>query len=112
MTASLEKLAQVVEGALPEGSELVDARFSGGPLLTLLVDRGDGPVDHEFCRRVAAAVSPAVQEEGYDGPIEISSPGLDRPLTKPEYFRRHVGQEARVRLGEPVDGRRNFAGTI
>src|SRR3712207_8035055 len=38
-TARLERLAEVVEGALPPGSELVDARFSGGPLLTLLVDR-------------------------------------------------------------------------
>jgi ribosome maturation factor RimP len=38
-TARLERLAQVVEGSLPEGSELVEAQFSGGPLLTLLVDR-------------------------------------------------------------------------
>ena len=111
-TASIERLAEVVEGALPEGSELVDARFSGGPLLTLLVDREDGPVDHEFCSRVAVAVGPAVEEEGYDGPVEISSPGIDRPLTKPEHFRRFVGHEARVRVGEPIDGRRNFAGTI
>lgn len=110
-TAKLERLAEVVEGALPEGSELVDARFSG-PLLTLLVDREDGPVDHEFCRIVARAVAPVVEGEGYDGPVEISSPGIDRPLTKPDHFRRFVGHEARVRLGEPQDGRRNFAGTI
>ena len=97
---------------MPEGSELVDAQFSGGPLLTLLVDREDGPVDHEFCSRVATAIGPAVEGEGYDGPVEISSPGIDRPLTKPEHFRRFVGHEARVRVGEPIDGRRNFAGTI
>ena len=101
-----------MEGSLPAGSELVDARFSGGPLLTLLVDREDGPVDHAFCSKVAAAVGPAVEGEGYDGPIEISSPGIERPLTKPEHFRRFVGHEARVRLGEPMDGRRNFAGVI
>ena len=111
-TASIERLAEVVEGALPDGSELVDARFSGGPLLTLLVDREDGPVDHEFCSRVAVAVGPAVEGEGYDGPVEVSSPGIDRPLTKPEHFRRYVGHEARVRTGEPIDGRRNFAGVI
>jgi ribosome maturation factor RimP len=111
-TASIERLAEVVEGALPDGSELVDARFSGGPLLTLLVDREDGPVDHEFCSRVATAIGPAVEGEGYDGPVEISSPGIDRPLTKPEHFRRFVGHEARVRMGEPIDGRRNFAGII
>ncbi|MDQ3360286.1 MAG: ribosome maturation factor RimP [Actinomycetota bacterium] len=111
-TTKLERLAEVVEGALPEGSELVDARFSGGPLLTLLVDREDGPVDHEFCSRVATAVGPAVEGEGYDGPVEISSPGIERPLTKPDHFRRFVGHEARVRLDEPLDGQRNFAGVI
>jgi ribosome maturation factor RimP len=47
-TAKLERLTEVVEGVLPEGTELVEARFSGGPLLSLLLDREDGPVDHEF----------------------------------------------------------------
>ena len=111
-TAKLERLAEVVEGALPQGSELVDARFSGGTLLTLLVDREDGPVDHGFTSQVASAVSPALAGEGYDGPIEVSSPGIERPLTKPGHFRRHVGHEARVRIGEPIDGQRNFVGTI
>jgi ribosome maturation factor RimP len=111
-TARLEKLAQVVEGSLPEGTELVDARFLGGPVLTLLVDREDGPVDHEFCSRVVSAVSPALENEGFDGPFEVSSPGIERPLTKPEHFRRFVGREARVRTREAVDGRRNFTGVI
>ena len=102
---------------MPDGTELVDARFSGGPLLTLLVDRADGPVDHAFCSRVVSAVSPAVEAEGYDGMMEVSSPGIERPLTKPEHFRRYVGHEARVRLIEPLiggpqDGRRNFTGVV
>ena len=111
-TARLERLAQVVEGALPAGTELVEARFSPGPLLTLLVDREDGPVDHEFTSRVVSAVSPALEEEGYDGMFEVSSPGIERPLTKPEHFRRFVGHEAKVRLAEPMEGRRNFTGVI
>jgi len=101
-----------VERTLPEDAELVEARFSGGPLLTLLVDREDGPVDHEFTSRVAAAVSPALEGEGYEGMIEVSSPGIERPLTKPEHFRRFVGHEAKVKLGEPLDGQRNFIGVI
>ena len=106
-----------MEGALPEGAELVEARFSGGPLLTLLVDRENGPVNHEFCSSVINRVSPLLEEEGYDGLIEVSSPGIDRPLTKPEHFERYVGHEAKVRLSEPMyggphDGRRNFTGTI
>ena len=101
-----------MEGSLPEGTELVEARFSAGPLLTLLVDREDGPVDHEFCSRVVSTVSPALEAEGYEGSIEVSSPGIERPLTKPEHFRRFVGHEAKVRTSEPVEGRRNFTGVI
>jgi ribosome maturation factor RimP len=111
-TARLERLAQIVEGLLPVGTELVEARFSAGPLLTLLVDREDGPVDHEFCSRVVSAVSPALEAEGYDGTFEVSSPGIERPLTKPEHFRRYLGHEAKVRVSEPVEGRRNFTGVI
>ena len=111
-TARLERLAQIVEGSLPVGTELVEARFSAGPLLTLLVDREDGPVDHEFCSRVVSAVSPALEAEGYDGTFEVSSPGIERPLTKPEHFRRYLGHEAKVRVSEPVEGRRNFTGVI
>jgi ribosome maturation factor RimP len=111
-TARLERLEQVVKGSLPAGTELVEARFSAGPLLTLLVDREDGPVDHEFCSRVVSAISPILEAEGYDGSFEVSSPGIERPLTKPEHFRRFVGHEAKVRVSEPVEGRRNFTGVI
>jgi ribosome maturation factor RimP len=111
-TARLERLAQVVEGSLPEGSELVEAQFSAGPLLTLFVDREDGPVDHEFTSQVVSALLPALESEGYDGMLEVSSPGIERPLTRPEHFRRFVGHEAKVRLSEPVEGRRNFTGVI
>lgn len=102
----------MAEDALPEGTELVEARFSPGPMLTLLVDREDGPVDHEFCSAVVSAVGPALDGAGYEGMVEVSSPGIERPLSKPEHFRRFVGHEAKVRVGEPVDGRRNFTGTI
>jgi ribosome maturation factor RimP len=111
-TARLERLAKVVEGLLPGRAELVEARFSAGPLLTLLVDREDGPVDHEFCSQVVSAISPILEAEGYDGSFEVSSPGIERPLTKPEHFQRFVGREAKVRISEPVEGRRNFTGVI
>jgi ribosome maturation factor RimP len=111
-TAGLEKISEMVEGLLPGEAELVDARFSGGPLLTILVDRMDGTVDHEFCSRVVSAVSPALESEGYDGMIEVSSPGIERPLTRPDHFRRFIGHEVKVRIAEPIDGRRNFTGAI
>ncbi len=105
-------MTDVVERSLPRGTELVEARFSAGPLLTLLVDREDGPVDHEFCSKVVSTVSPALDAEGYGGSLEVSSPGIERPLTKPEHFRRFLGREVKVRVGEPIDGRRNFTGVI
>ncbi len=111
-TARLDQLTEVVERSLPRGTELVEARFSAGPLLTLLVDREDGPVDHEFCSQVVSIVSPALDAEGYSGSLEVSSPGIERPLTKPEHFRRFLGREVKVRVGEPIDGRRNFTGVI
>ena len=111
-TAALERLTRAIEGVLPGGTELVEARFSGDAWLVLLLDREDGPVDHEFCSRVASVVAPVVEAEGYDGPIEVSSPGIERPLTKPQHFRRFVGHEARVRISEPLDRRRNFTGVI
>ena len=111
-TARLDQLTEVVERSLPRGTELVEARFSAGPLLTLLVDREDGPVDHEFCSQVVSTVTPALDAEGYSGSLEVSSPGIERPLTKPEHFRRFLGREVKVRIGEPIDGRRNFTGVI
>ena len=81
-------------------------------MLTVLLDREDAPVDHEFCSRFASVIASTVEAEGYDGPIEVSSPGIERPLTKPEHFQRFVGHEAKVRIGEPLDGRRNFTGVI
>ena len=111
-TARVDHLTEVVERSLPRGTELVEARFSAGPLLTLLVDREDGPVDHEFCSQVVSTVSPALDAEGYSGSLEVSSPGIERPLTKPEHFRRFLGREVKVRIGEPIDGRRNFTGVI
>ncbi len=76
------------------------------------MDREGGPVDHEFCSEVVTRISPVLDEVGYDGLVEVSSPGIERPLTKPEHFRRFVGHEAKVRVAEPIDGRRNFTGTI
>ena len=90
----------------------MEARFSGGPLLTLLVDREDGPVDHEFTTEIISRISLALDDEGYDGLIEVSSPGLDRPLTKPGHFERYIGHEVKVRTAQSVEGRRNFTGTI
>lgn len=69
-------------------------------------------MDHDYCARIASMVGPVLEEAGFEGPLEISSPGIERPLTRPEHFRRFAGHEAKVKVGEPIDGQRNFTGTI
>lgn len=110
----MERIAEIVEAALPEEAELVDARFSGDepPSLLLQIDRFDGPMDHGFISSLVSRVSPALEDEGFDGILEISSPGIERPLTKPEHFRRYAGQKVKVRTAEKIDGQRNFTGNI
>ena len=87
--------------------EVLLAEVVGTDVLRLFIDHPDG-VTLEVCERVTHAL-PEVRERYA---LEVSSPGTERPLTKPEHFRRFVGHEAKVRLAEPMDGRRNFTGVI
>jgi ribosome maturation factor RimP len=98
------------------GYELValDVRTGGKGLLRLYIDRPDG-VNLEDCERVSHQVSGLLDvEDPIPGEytLEVSSPGLDRPLRKAEHFKRFEGHEARVRLKLPRDGRRRFKGVI
>ena len=62
----------------------------------------------ELCERVTLQVRDLLG----DYALEVSSPGLDRPLVKPEHFARFVGHQARIRTEQPIDGRRNFTGRL
>jgi ribosome maturation factor RimP len=104
-----------VEGA---GYELVEIEWkheAGGWVCRLFVDKPDGGVSLDDCDRVSRAVSAVLDgadviPQAYS--LEVSSPGLDRPLRTVEHFRRFRGEKAKVRLVSGVDGRRNFSGTI
>jgi ribosome maturation factor RimP len=76
--------------------------------MRLVIDRKDGPVDLATCERVTVHLRDLLQETG----LEVSSPGPERPLTKPEHFRRYVGRRARVRTREDHGGRRSFTGEL
>lgn len=99
------------------GFELVDieyARFGGQNVLRVYIDHPDGiTVDH--CATVSRQVSAALDVED---PIpeayvlEVSSPGLDRPLVKRADFERYAGETIKVRMLEAVAGRKNFKGTL
>jgi ribosome maturation factor RimP len=76
-------------------------------MLRLFIDHPDG-VSLELCERVTGHLA-AVREQYA---LEVSSPGSDRPLSKPEHFRRFVGRRARVRTRGDHDGRRSFTGEL
>ncbi len=80
---------------------------SSGGTLRLLIDTPGG-VNHELCARVTDHLRGWLDRYS----LEVSSPGIERPLTKPEHFRRFVGHRARIRVGEPQDGRRRFTGDL
>jgi ribosome maturation factor RimP len=87
--------------------EVLLAEVVGGHLVRLFIDHTDG-VTLALCERVTNQL--AEVREKYA--LEVSSPGTERPLTKPEHFRRFVGQRARVRTRGAHDGRRSFTGEL
>jgi ribosome maturation factor RimP len=75
--------------------------------LRLVIDRPGG-VDLELCERVTNHLRDILLETG----LEVSSPGPERPLTKPHHFRRYIGRKARVRTREDHGGRKSFTGEL
>jgi ribosome maturation factor RimP len=99
------------------GLELVQVQYrreDHGWVLRILVDRPGG-VSVDECGSLSREVSDLLDVEDFIDTsynLEVSSPGLDRPLTKPEDFERFAGQEITVKTASPVDGRRNFKGIL
>ena len=99
------------------GLELVEVQFrreSAGWLLRLFIDREDG-VNVDDCASVSRQISAYLEvedliEHAYS--LEVSSPGLERPLKKKEDFVRFTGRKARIKLKEPIDGQRVFFGLL
>jgi len=110
MSANLNEL---LERTLPPlGYELVDLERSAGGLLRVYIDKPEG-IDVEDCERVSNHLTRlfAVEDVEFDR-LEVSSPGLDRPLRKPGHFARFAGQEAQLTLTAPVDKARRIKGVL
>ena len=93
--------------------ELVDIELSrSGGMIRVFIDRAGG-VTVEDCAAVSNHLTRlfAVEEVEYSR-LEVSSPGLDRPLRQPRDFRRFAGERVHVRMRVPVDGRKNFVGVL
>lgn len=99
------------------GYELSDLELKlGGQdgVVRVFIDKPEG-VDISDCETVSRQLSAILDvEDPLPGHyrLEVSSPGLDRKLTKPAHFQRFVGETVRVKLRFPLDGRRNFRGTL
>ena len=105
--AELERTIERRLGDLDPAIELVAVEQPAAESLRIYVDHPDG-VDLALCERVTAQLRDLLDRWS----LEVSSPGTDRPLTKPEHFRRFVGRRVRVRTEEAIEGQRNFTGTI
>ena len=101
-----EHIESRLSSAEPE-VEVLLAEQVGSERVRLFIDHPDG-VDLALCERVTAHLRDLLQDYG----LEVSSPGPDRPLAKPDHFRRYVGHRVRVRTRTPIDGAKRFSGEL
>lgn len=99
------------------GFELVRLRLMGGKrhVLQIMADRPDGGIEVDDCARISRAVSAVLDvEDPISGEyvLEVSSPGIDRPLTRVKDFERYAGYEAKLETSEMIDGRKRFKGVL
>ena len=94
------------------GYELADLEMSGRGLMRVLLDKPAG-ITVEDCERVSHQLTRLFAVEGVDyARLEVSSPGLDRPLKKEADFMRFRGEKAQLKLRMPLEGRKNFIGIL
>ena len=109
-------MADVIEATVEGlGCAFVEAVWAGGGLLRVTIDRApsDGPVTVEDCERVTRQLQYVLEVEGVDYQrLEVSSPGLDRLIRKPEDFVRFAGQAVDVTLRAPFQGRKKYRGIL
>jgi ribosome maturation factor RimP len=107
---SVSAIQADIEACLAEAEpdvEVLLAEVLGGRKVRVFIDHPRG-VTLELCERVTGHLAPVRERYG----LEVSSPGTERPLTKPEHFRRFVGLRARVRTRGEHDGRKTFTGEL
>jgi ribosome maturation factor RimP len=119
MALDIEHVRRIAERvAASNGLELVEVEFRGGGkarMLRVYIDKPGG-VTHEDCANVSHEMGTILDVEdavpGGSYTLEVSSPGLDRKLTKPADFERFVGSRVKVMTREPIQGNRYFEGRL
>jgi ribosome maturation factor RimP len=113
-------IAAIVEPVLEDlGFRLVRVKVQGGGtadrIVQLMTERPDGSITIDDCEAISKGISPVLDvADPISGTyrLEISSPGIDRPLVRPSDFEDWSGHEARIELTEPVGGRKRFKGVL
>jgi ribosome maturation factor RimP len=100
------EISGTVESDLP-GVEVLAVELTGPERFTVYVDHPAG-VDHALCARVTDVLRGYLDRYG----VDVSSPGLDRPLRKPAHFRNVVGQRVTLRTAREIEGRKRFRGEL
>ncbi|MCJ2121611.1 ribosome maturation factor RimP [Methylobacterium sp. J-077] len=112
------RVVQVIEGPVQGlGFRLVRVKVTNtnGCTVQIMAERPDGTFSIDDCEAVSRAISPVLDVDDPVGTaynLEISSPGIDRPLVRVSDFARWVGYEAKVELSPPLDGRKRFRGVL
>ena len=117
-TGLASRIAAIVAPVLVDLElRLVRVKVSGldGCTVQIMVERPDGTMAIEECEAVSRAISPVLDVADPIGPayrLEISSPGLDRPLVRRSDFERHIGEIVKIELAVALDGRRRYRGNL
>jgi ribosome maturation factor RimP len=117
-TGLAQHVAVLSEPVLEDlGFRLVRARIVGQGRCTvqIMAERPDGTLNIDDCERISRALSPVFDvDDPMPGEylLEVSSPGIDRPLVRPDDFERWAGYEARIEMTELLAGRRRFRGVL
>jgi len=112
------RIAQIAAPVLRDiGLRLVRVKISGadGATVQIMAERPDGSMTIDDCERASSALSPVFDLEDPVSQayrLEVSSPGIDRPLVRISDFERAIGHEARIEMAAPVGTRKRFRGTI
>jgi len=112
------RMAEIITPVIEDlGYELVRVRLMAGKTRTLqiMAQRPDGGIEVDDCAKISTAISATLDvedplEDAYA--LEVSSPGIDRPLTRLKDFDDWIGYEAKVETTELIDGRRRFRGEL
>jgi ribosome maturation factor RimP len=109
--------ADFAPGLAEQGYDLVEVEYtqqSGVRVLRVFIDAPDG-ITHSDCQKVTHYLSPRLDGEDWIAEhylLEVSSPGFDRPVRKPEDFARFVGEPIKVQTTSPTQGRKRFRGRL